>query len=272
MARESAALYDDLELAKIEREVEQTASEAAREALFQSASHLSTVQALLFSATALLEQHSKLDPRLIGLQRSLLEARRHLDFASGVTEGFFASAYTDRESSPALLDFCTEHAAAIASRLAKIESRRQTIDHVRIGRDVVASGITGIDFLLLTVPLLVQSLTLATDGTTARISFDPVSRIDAAYRDPRFQGYLWVNRRNATLSSPGVLISVRVNAPALEDDAASDWLRGKTEGHLNVPSRGMVRVVQKAKGLMGVAVRSKSDKFEIMVALPTVSP
>jgi hypothetical protein len=84
----------------------------------------------------------------------------------------------------------------------------------------------------------------------------------------RNQDFMWINRRNATLSSPGILLSVLANANApLESDAAA-WLRGNTTETLRIPIRGLISGVQKCKGLAGVAIRPQSQRFEALIALP----
>ncbi len=267
-AKDAETIGQDLELARIERDVESTASESAREALLQSANLLTTIQALLLSANHGLEPLHRNDPRLAAIFRSLQEARRHTEAAGAITEGYFSSAYADRESSPAIIDVCLRHAVGISSRLAKTEERRQIIDLVPVGRDLTVSGLTGIDFLLMFVPTLVQALALAPAGTTAQIRCTELARLDGATTDSRLRSYLWVNRRHATTSGPGLLLSIRVSAPALEESAASAWLRGNTTPALHVPSRGLLHGIQKAKGLLGLAVRPTTERFEIVLALP----
>jgi hypothetical protein len=79
---------------------------------------------------------------------------------------------------------------------------------------------------------------------------------------------MWINRRNALLSSPGILISVLANADAPLEANAVSWLRGNTNHQLDVPIRGLISGVQKCKGLAGVAIRPHSQRFEVLIALP----
>lgn len=268
LAKNTATLVRDLELARIEREVEATASESARDALFQTAGMLTTAQALLLNATSMLEPAIKSDPKLSQALRSLREARNQVDAASGITDEYFGSAYANRDSSAAIVDLCSRHAIAIAQRLTRGSSDQQAIDHRTLGREVAVAGLTGMDFLILLVPLLVQALTLATPGTTSRVQCDSLARLDEAHRGMRGQDFLWINRRNALLSSPGILLSILANADApLESDAAA-WLRGNTTDRLPIPIRGLISGVQKSKGLAGVAIRPQCHRFEILVALP----
>jgi DNA-binding NarL/FixJ family response regulator len=268
LAKNTATLVRDLELARIEREVEMTASESARDALFQTAGMLTTAQALLLNAAHILEPAIKADPKLSQALRSLREARNQVDVASGITDEYFGSAYANRDSSAAIVDSCSRHAIAIAQRLAGGSSDQQAVDHRTLGREVAVAGLTGIDFLILLVPLVLQALTLATPGTTSRVQCDSLARLDEAHRGMRGHDFMWINRRNALLSSPGILLSILANADApLEADAAA-WLRGNGTDKLPIPIHGLISGVQKSKGLAGVAIRPDCQRFEILVALP----
>ena len=268
LTRESETIVHDLELARIEREVESTASESAREALLQTANLLTTIQALLLSANHALEPLQRTDPRLTMVLRSLHEARRHAETACTVSEGYFGSAYADRESSHAVIDDCLRHATAISLRLAKADDRQQTIDLTPLGINLTIPGLTGIDFLLMLVPTLVQTLTLASKGTTVTIRSEQLDRIDNLIGNARLRSYIWVNRRNATVSGPGVVLSIRASCSALEDVAAKSWLRGNTADPLSISCRGLLNGIQKSKGLLALAVGPKPLKFEIILALP----
>jgi DNA-binding NarL/FixJ family response regulator len=264
----TAILVRDLELAKIEREVEATASESAREALFQTAGLLTTAQALLLNAAHVLEPAIKSDPKFSQTLRSLREARNHVDTASSITDEYFGSAYANRDSAAAIIDPCCRHAIAIAQRLTRGDSDQNAVDHRTLGTEVAIAGLTGIDFLLLLVPAIVQALRLATPGTTSRIQCDSLTRLDEAHRGMRGQDFMWINRRNALLSSPGMLISILVNADAPIESEAASWLKGSTTDRLKIPLHGLIAGVQKGKGLAGVAIRPHSQRFEILVALP----
>jgi len=267
-AENSAALVRDLELARIEREVEAMASESAREALFQTASMLTTAQALLLNATHILEPTIKADPKASQALRSLREARNQVDAASSITDEYFSSAYANRESSAAIVDACCRHAITIAQRLVHGGFDQQTVDHRTLGREVAIAGLTGMDFLLLLVPVIVQALRLATPGTTTRVQCDSLARLDEAHRGMRGQDFMWINRRNALLSCPGILLSILANADAPPESEATNWLSGNTNDRLNVSIRGLIGGVQRGKGLAGVAIRPHCQRFEVLVALP----
>ena len=268
LAKNSEAIFRDLELIRIEKDVETTASESAREALLQTTNILTTAQALLLSANHSLDLIGRNDPRLAGTIRSLQAARKQIDAACLITESHFASAYADRETSPAVIDSCARHAIAIAMRLSKAESRQQTVDYQPLSREIAATGLTGIEFLLVMVPAISQALEIAAQGSTLRVRCEPIARIEQACREFRRDEFMWVNRRNATTSSPGILISILSNGTAPTEDDASNWLRGHPSGALRIPSRGLVHGVQKARGLLGVSVSPKADRFTLILALP----
>ena len=267
-AQGAERIVQDLELARIERDVESTASESAREALLQTANLLTTIQALLLSANHGLEPLHRTDARLGAVFRSLQEARRNTEAAGAIAEGYFASAYADRESSPAILDACLRHAIGISLRLAKAEERRQSVDFVPVGRDLTIGRLTGIDFLLMLVPALIQALELAAADTTVQLRCEEFARLGDVTGELRWRQFVWVNRRNSTSSNPGIAVSIRASAPALEETAAGDWLRGHPPAGLRTPSRGILQGIQKSKGLFGVAIQPRSEKFELVLGLP----
>ncbi len=268
LAKESETNERDLDLARIERDVESTASESACEALLQAANLLTTSQALLLNANYALESLQLKDPRLAPVFRSLQEARKNVEAACLIAEGYFAFAFADRESTPAVIDVCLQHAISISLRLAKAEERRQTVDLTPVGRDLILTGLTGIDFLLTLVPALIQTLELAAAGTTVQIRCDELTRLNNALGEAKLRPFLWVNRRHATLSRPGILLSIHAHVAALDEKAAAAWLHGNTTTALRIPSRGLLHGIQKAKGLLGMAVRPKTERFEIVLALP----
>jgi len=268
LAKKSETVVHDLELARIERDVESTASESAREALLQTASLLTTTQALLHSARHTIDAIERKDPKLASVSRSLQEAQRSAEDAATITDAYFSSAYADRESSPALVDGCLRHGIAIALRRAKAEERKLNVDLSPIGRDLAVTGLAGIDFLLLLVPVLIQSLELAASDTTVQIHCEEYTRLGDITGDMRWRDFLWINRRNSTLSSPGIGLIIRASASALDESQTSEWLRGNPTTILHTPSRGILLGIQKSKGLLGVAVRPKNEKFEMVLALP----
>ncbi len=268
LAKGSETVFRDLELALIERDIESTASESARDALFQTANVLTTTQALLLNASHALEPIGKSDPRLAKVIRSLQEAHKQVESAATATEQHFSSAYANRESSPARVDHGVEDATSIALRNAKAEARQLAIDHTRLGQEAQIRNLTGIDFLLMLVPAIMQALELAETGTTVRIQSTFLARLDLAYRSAQSPAFLWINRRNVRGSTPGVQIVIRANAPALEPEDASAWFHGDPETKLRTACSGLIHGIQKAKGVLGVSVHPEAEKFEIILVLP----
>jgi CheY-like chemotaxis protein len=268
LAKESGPIAQDLDLARIERDIESTASDSAREALLQTANLLTTIQALLLNATLLLDKVGKGEGLMAGAYRSLQEARKNSEAAAAIAEGYFNSAYADRESSPAVIDTCLKHAVGISTRLTKADEHHQAVDLSGLPGNIVASGLTGIDFLLMLVPALSTAMELAKPETTIQVRCDELSRLDAAVRENGRRNFLWVNRKHAAISHPGVLISIRTSTPPLDHVETGAWLRGEATASLRVPIRGLLHGLGKSRGLLGVGVRPHADRFEIALALP----
>jgi CheY-like chemotaxis protein len=268
LAKESGSIVQDLDLARIERDIELAASESARDALLQTANLLTTVQALLLNATFLLDKLGKNEGLVASAYRSLQEARKSSEAAATIAEGYFNSAYADRESSPAVIDTCLKQAVGISTRLTKADDHHKAVDLTGLPGTVVASGLTGIDFLLMLVPALSVALELARPETTMQVRCDELTRLDTAVRESGRRHFLWVNRKYAALSHPGVLISIRTSTPALDHVETGAWLRGQATASLRIPSRGLLHGLGKSKGLLGIGVRPQADRFEIALALP----
>lgn len=269
LAKQSESIFRDLELARIERDIESTASESARDALFRTANSLTTTQALLLSATHVLDPLGKSDPRLSKVIRSLQEAHRQVETAATVTEQYFGSAYGNRDTSPAKIRLGIEHAIPIALRTTHAETRQLKFDCQNLEEEFQIDCLTGLDLLALLVPAMMQALDLATSGTTVRVQATFLARLDNAYRTKEAQALMWVNRRNVRGSTPGVHISIRANAAAPTPEDASSWLHGDHGGRLRSPSSGLVRGLQKAKGVMGISISPDKERFEIVIALPS---
>jgi CheY-like chemotaxis protein len=267
LALSAGTLIQDLDLARIEKDVEATASASAREALLQNAGLLTTIQALLLNAQHLLATVGPADSRLTPLARSITEARKHADAAATITERYFTSAYADRQTSPALVDECTQHAISVSLRAAHAEARRQRLDFRPLGRAVSLSDLAGIDFVLMLAPTITQALEVAGPDSTVVIGCSELVRLDEVFEDALLRRYLWVNRSHAATSSPGIMISVRAPAPALEPEVARSWLRGESCRSLRLPCRGLVRGVQQSRGLAGVAISPEADRFAVVICL-----
>lgn len=269
LAEQASVISQDLDSARLERDVELVASESARDALLQTASLLTTVHAHLVGATAVLAARAKTDGTVTHLLRSLEEARKTADAAIVVAEGFFDSGYGNRDSSPALVGAGIRHAMSIATRMTDAEAGNKTIDCSAFDDRLPIHGLSGIDFLLMMSPAIAAALSVAANNSTVRIEGQQLSRLDAATRDVQLRNFLWVNRRNALLSQPGVLISVASGAEPLPRAQAESWLRGEETSLATVAARGLLSGLQKCKGLLGLAVPPQAFHFRIVLALPT---
>lgn len=268
LAEHAAAIAGDLHSARVERDIELVASETARDALLQTANLLTTIHAHLVTATSTLAARARTEPSAAHLLRSLEEARRTADAAVTVAEGFFNSAYGNRDNSPALVQSGVRHALAIAMRLSDAEARNTLADINGLDDRLPLRGISGIDFLLMLVPLLGAAFTMARDGSTVRIEGCHVARLDVTTREARLKNHLWINRRGAALSHPALLLTVAAAGPALSRLDCENWLKGSMPPLARVSARGLVLGLQKHRGLLGMAVAPEAAAFHLALALP----
>ena len=228
----------------------------------------STIHAHLLTSATLLAPRAKGDPALMHLLRGLEEARKTADAAVSATESFFDSAYGNRDSSPAVVDEGIPHAANIALHMSRPGASHRTVDYVPTGSRLTLQGLSGIEFLLAMAPAVGAALAVAAEGTTVGIRSEPVNRLDAVTKHPAFKGYLWVNRRHASSGSPGIAITVTAEAPSLSATATEGWLNGDFAPLGSIGSRGLVRGIQKSRGLLGVAVPPHFTRFALTLLLP----
>lgn len=268
LAQEAAPIMQDLDVARIERDVESTASESAREALLQAANLLTTVQALLLSTSVSIEKLRQTDPALAGINRGLQEARKYLESAANVVEGYFNSAYADRERSPALIDMGLKHATAISLRLSKAEEQKKAIDLSTLPNTVMVAGLTGMDFLLMLVPALCNALELAPHGSTTQVTCREMVALDSIFDEPARKHFLWINRKRAAIARSGVIINIRSTAAASDSAGLGAWVRGEPVNSLRIPSRGLLLGLQKCKGVLGFGIRPHAVRYEMLIALP----
>jgi CheY-like chemotaxis protein len=268
LARQAGAIHHDLGLARLEREVELVASETARDALLQTANLLTTIHAHLVSAAATVAPRARTEASAAQLWRNLEEARKTADAAASVAAGFFDSAYASRDSSPALVDSGIRDAIGIAARIGHADSDNKAVDFVALESRLPIRGLSGIDFLLLMVPAIGAVLTLAGANTTVGIRGQPLARLDVAVKDPGLRSFLWVNRKHALTSQPGVLISVVTAAPPLTRAQTEAWLRGEPGSLAAVSPRGLIAGIQKSRGLLALSLLPQSRQFRLVLALP----
>jgi hypothetical protein len=269
LVKNSDSLARELGALQIERDIEFTASESARDALLQSANLLTTIHALLASATHSLDNTGKPDPRLASVGRTLQEAKKAAEAATSVAEGFFNSAYANRDTSPAHLGGGLNHAAAICSRWGRAEQEKKKLDLVVHEQNAIIRGLSGIELLLLLIPALGAALEMTAPNTTAQVRAQGLIRLDDAQREPLARSFLWVNRKQTLHSHPGVLLTIRTSGPALDHARIKNWLEGDPTSPIKFSVRGLIHGLTKCKGTLGLSVAPNHQRFELLLALPT---
>ena len=268
LAHQAETIDRELQDARLNREVELVASESARDALRQSANLLTTIHAHLVTAKSLATTRAKTDPSILHLLRNLELALITAEAAVTVAEGFFDSAYAHRDSSPALVGAGLQHAIGIAVRMCHADEAGKVVDFPVVEEGLPIRGLSGIDFLLTTFPAIALALSVAAENSTVRLHLERLERLESAMRDPRFKHFLWVNRRHAINSQPAVLISVSTAAPALTRSQAEGWLNGEPGAFSTISPLRLLGGVEKAQGLLGLAVAPSADRFHLILVLP----
>jgi CheY-like chemotaxis protein len=271
LVQEGKEIHGAFDAARLEREIELVASETARDALLQTANLLTTIQAHLVSATSSATSRAKSDPSLIQLSRNLDEARKTADAAATIAHGFFDSAYANRDSSPALVTPGVRQAVGIASRMSGAEAANKTIDltSASISEHVSIPGLSGIELLLMMVPILGAAFVRAGANTTVGVDLQPLARLEIALKEPSFRSYLWANRKTTPIARAGVLITITAAAPALSRAEAEAWLKGNGGPLATISPRGLIAGLQKCRGFIAVSLSPQSGKFQLLVGLPT---
>jgi CheY-like chemotaxis protein len=269
LAQSAGTIADDLDAARIEREAEIVASETARDALQQTANLLTTIHAHLVTATTSLAPRARLDSGLQHLYRNLDEARKTADAAVTVAEGFFDSAYGNRDTSGAFVDAGIRHAIGIATRTLRADEARKGVDFTGVDNRTPLRAMSGIDFLLMMTPAIGVALSIAPANTTVGVAGQHIGKLDLVTRDPHFRRFLWINRRTANTNAPGIAIVISASAPAFLRPTADEWFKGDPGPLAGVPARGLLLGLQKCKGLLGVALAPESERFRLVLAVPT---
>ena len=269
LARQAGVITQDLDLARLEREVELVASETARDALLQTANLLTTIHAHLVSATATLAPRARTDASAAQLLRNLDEARKTADAAASVAAGFFNSAYASRDSSPALIDSGVREAVGIAARMSHADAANKAVDFISFDARLPIRGLSGIDFLLMLVPAIGAALTLTGANSTVGIRGQHLPRLDAALKDPQLRSYLWINRKHALSSHPGVMITLATTAAPLSRSQVDAWFKGDDGPLVAVSSRGLIAGLQKCRGVLALSLAPQARQFRLVLVLPT---
>jgi CheY-like chemotaxis protein len=268
LVEKADAIAQDLNVARLEREVELVASETARDALTQAAGLLTTIHAHLVAIKSAVADRAKSDPALAFWFRNLEEARKSADAAVAITAAFFDSAYANRDSSLALVNSGLQHAIAIALRNTRADESRKVVDCAAFEHEKSVPALSGIDFLLMMSSAIGAALTLAAVDTTVRVELGSVSRLDALLRDPRTRSLRWFNRRHASASHSAIVVTIAASARALVPSEAEAWLRGESSPLTGIPARSIVSGVQKCRGLLGLGCTPESDAFRLLLAFP----
>ncbi len=269
LAQDTGSLARELYHAQIERDIEFTASESARDALLQSANLLTTINALLASAGHQLSQRERPDPSLAGLARIIQEARKTAEAATSVAESFFNTTYANRDNSPAHLGSCLANAVTICSRWGQVDKERKAFDAAGAEENAVVRNLSGIELLLLLIPVVGAAVEVAAPGTTVQIRTQGTTRLDTAYRAMKSTNVAWMNRKEALHSQPGVVVSIRTSSPALAQEEIKGWLEGDASSPIRLPARGLVHGLRKAHGMLGFSVAPGHGRFELLLVLPT---
>lgn len=268
LAQHAHSMVEDLASARMAQEIEIVASETARDALLQTANLLTTIHAHLLTAQSIHSTRSRSEPGHAHLQRNLDEARKTADAAMSVAEGFFDSAYGSRDHSPALVSPGITLAVEIARRMNGAAEQNKIVDFTPYERSPTICGLTGIDFLLLMVPSIGVALASASSNSTIGITVQEIPRLDTLTRETKLGDYVWVNRRNAVISRPGVLITITAAAPPFSRVNAEAWLRGESPTLATITPRGLITGLRKCRGLLSVSVAPHGEEFRLAVSLP----
>jgi len=143
------------------------------------------------------------------------------------------------------------------------------VDFQPIDARVPIRGLSGIDFLLMMVPAVAAALALTGEKTTVGIRGQRLARVDLALNDTQLRSYLWVNRKHALASHPGMLIGVVTSAPTLTRPELEAWLKGEASPLAGVSPRGLLSGLQKCRGLLALSLLPQTKQFRLVLVLPT---
>jgi CheY-like chemotaxis protein len=264
----AGVIEHERDAARIERDIELIASESARDALQQGAGLLTTIHAHLIVATGYLRERTRQDSTLNQLLRALEEARKTTEAAAAVSEGFFDSAYANRETAPALPQTGLLHAIDIAQRACGTDGSNRRIDLVGADDTHPVDSLSGIAFLLMMVPAISAALLRAVDNSTVRVEASHVTRMENLVRAPQLKDFCWINRRHAQVSQPAFTFTITATGERLRRDELEAWIKGDPSPLSRVPVRGLLAGLQRARGLLGAPIQPAIGPFRMVIALP----
>lgn len=268
LAQGAATITRSLQAARQERDIEFLASETARDALLQTSNLLTTINAHLAAALPPAHLTAKADPSLKAILRNLEIARKTADAATAVADGFFNSAYGNRDLSPAIIDTGISSGIQIARRMTEANAANKLVDYSPSNERIVAKNLSGIELLLMLVPVIAAALRVAEENTTIGINVQPVARLDSVFKTQHFEQGFWVNRKNALLSHPGVIIQIIASSTPPSRTDLENWLHAETGPLESISSRGLAQGIKKCQGLLGFSLPPKSDRFRLCLTLP----
>ena len=267
LVQQANTLAGELGLARMERDVELVASESTREGLVQIAGLMSTINAHYVGVCSALNRKVKDDAALTPLLRSLEQGRRTAEAAVDITERVLGTAYSNRDSSPALINDGIRDAMNIVARNRLADSFNKSLQFSPTDAHLPLRGISGIGFLLMLYPALAAVIMLAEPNSTISITGEYYRRLDAILKEPKLRTHLWLNRRNALTSNPAWMIVMRSSSPPMTRAQVDQWLKGDLPSLDRVAARGLIEGIQKCHGLLGFAV-APARQLQISLALP----
>ena len=235
----------------------------------QSATLLTSMDAHFLYACTFLGTRAKADRTLMPLLRAMEAGRRAAEAAVNVTERFLGSSYGSRDSSPALVNEGIRDAISLAIRDRSVQSLNKAVHSTPLDISLPLRGLSGNAFLLMILPALAATLSLAASNSTVTIRGEHFGRLDTVFKDAQLRSHFWLNRRNALTSHPAWLIVISSTSPALGRTQAEQWLKGEFPALATITPRGLIEGIQKCHGVLGFSVSPQSQNFRICLALPT---
>lgn len=268
LAGQAETVAAELDAARLERDIEATASDSTRDILAQTSGFLSVIHTHLVGATLQLGSKVRQDPGLAPLLRNLEEARQSADAAIAAADRFFDLAYRRRDDSSALLGESLTHAANVARRAPGAEERQLHVEVSPADLTFPVACLSGIELLLLLVPVLRVAVALAPPRSAVRVSVQSTVRLDAVWREPACRHFSWLNRRQTHGTRPGYLVRLAPSAPVLDRSAIGAWLAGRPSVLDGIPIRGLVDGLVACHGCLGFPPEGNTEQFQLVLALP----
>lgn len=261
-----------LSVALEEREAEIIMSEAARSAIIRITDQLTTINAHLSTAVLQDSKHSYINTHKSHLpSRNVDMAKLAADVATEIAREFFNSSYSDRHNSPAEVGSGLRHACEVARKIVNQDLFDRVFDHQPLPFAVSIPAVSGGDFLKMMASLLGIVLQLSISNSTVRIKTEVVARLEFAMKNIGVTNGVWLNRKHALISQPGIVIHIQFPALPSSCSIFESWLEVEDPALGLVTAAGLVAGLKKAKGTLGVLKTADRERLSIVVALPTCS-